>query len=51
MTACCRVFRRHCSAFGFAADMEDIARQTQNILVLRERGLMGGIIGIKETKP
>lgn len=31
--------------------MEDIASQTQNILVLRERGLMGGIIGIKETKP
>ena len=31
--------------------MRGIAGQIQGILILAERGLTGGIIGIKETRP
>src|SRR4029078_5452533 len=33
-------------AFDFAADLNGIAGQAQGILILTERGLIGGIIGL-----
>ena len=51
MTACCEFSAVIAAPSVSRPDMKDIARQTQGILILRERGLMGGIIGIKETKP
>jgi hypothetical protein len=44
-----RVFRRHRGTFDCGADRRGIAGQ--GILILAERGVTGGIIGIKETRP
>ena len=46
-----RVVRRHRSAFDCGAGMRGIAGQIQGTLILVERGVTGGIIGIKETRP
>jgi len=46
-----RVVPRHRGAFDCGADRRGMAGQIHGILILAERGVTGGIIGIKETRP
>src|SRR5262249_7511330 len=51
MTACCESSAVIAAAFDCGAGKRGIAGQIQDIVILAERGVTGGIIAIRETRP